>query len=118
MSMPNELSIELREYLNHCGLSASKIAQCNGKTRMYHDLGIYGDIAEACMEVLTEHYHVDLSSFEFKKFFPHEFSGKDMLTRILLWITPFTGNIARQRDEYLPLTLDRIERAIHNKRWE
>lgn len=116
--MMSELSIELREYLKRCGLPESKIAQCSGSTRMYHDLGLYGDIAEAYMEVLAEHYRVDLSGFEFDKFFPHEFAGKNVLTRVLLWITPFASNAARQRGEWLPLTLERLDRAIRSKRWE
>lgn len=115
--MASELSIELREYLKRCGLSENKIAQCSGSTRMYHDLGLYGDIAEACTGVLTDHYHVDLSGFEFEKFFPPEFAGKNMLTRALLWVVPFAGHAARQRGEYLPLTLEAIDRAIRTKRW-
>ena len=116
--MTSELSIELREYLKRCGLPESKIAKCSGSTRMYHDLGLYGDIAEAYMEVLAEHYRVDLSGFEFEKFFPHEFAGKNMFTRALVWIVPFAGNTARRRREWLPLTLERVDRAILNKRWE
>lgn len=115
--MASELSIELREYLKRCGLSESKIAQCNGGTRMYHDLGLYGDIAEACMEVLAKDYRVDLSGFEFEKFFPQEFAGKNVLARALLWLVPFAGNVARQQGEWLPLTLERIDQAISSKRW-
>ena len=112
------MSIELREYLTRCGLSESKIAQCSGSTRLYHDLGLYGDIAEAYIGVLADHYHVDLSGFEFEKFFPPEFAGKNMLTRALLWIVPFAGNAVRQSSERLPLTLDMIDRAIRSKSWE
>ncbi len=117
MSMASELSIELREYLKRCGLSESKIAQCRSSTRMYHDLGLYGDIAEADMEVLADHYRVDLSGFEFEKFFPPEFAGKSPLARVLLWIVPFTDKVARKSGEYLPLTLEMIERAIRTKQW-
>lgn len=116
--MTSELSTELREYLKRCGLSERTIAQCSGKTRMYHDLGLYGDIAEAYIEALAEHYRVDLSSFEFEKFFPPEFSGKNAFTGAFLSVIPFAGYIARQRSEWLPLTLERIERAIRSKRWE
>jgi hypothetical protein len=116
--MTKELSIELREYLKRCGLSEKKLAQCSGSTRMYHDLGIYGDIAEAYMEELVERYQVDLSGFEFEKFFPHEFAGRSALTRILLWITPFAGKASRRRGEWLPLTLERVDRAIQSKKWE
>lgn len=118
MLMATELSTELRGYLKHCSLSESKIAQCSSSTRMYHDLGLYGDIAEAYIEVLAERYQVDLRGFEFEKFFPHEFAGKSALSRVLLWIMPFAGGAARQRDEYLPLTLERIDRALRSKRWE
>jgi hypothetical protein len=116
--MTSELSIELREYLKYCGLSKRKIAECRGSTRMYHDLGLYGDIAEAYMEVLADHYHVDLSGFEFDKFFPPEFAGKNSFLAMLLSIIPFAGYVARQRDEWLPLTLERVDQAIHSKRWE
>lgn len=118
MPMASELSLELREYLKHCGLPANKIAQCSSDTRMYHDLGLYGDIAEAYMEVLAERYHVDLNGFEFEKFFPREFAGKSALTRALLWILPFASKAVRQRDEYLPITLEKIDRAIRSRRWE
>ncbi len=117
MAMAGELSIELREYLKRCGLSERKIAQCNGSTRMYHDLGLYGDIAEAYIDVLANHYHVDLSGFEFEKFFPVEFGGKNILTRVLLWIVPFASNAVRQRSEYLPLTLEMIDGAMRARRW-
>jgi hypothetical protein len=117
MSMASELSIELREYLKRCGLSKRKIAQCSGNTRMYHDLGLYGDIAEAYMEVLADHYHVDLSGFEFDKFFPPEFAGKNTLIGALLSIVPFAGYVTRQRGEYLPLTLEMIESVMRAKQW-
>ena len=116
--MASELSIELREYLKRCGLSERKIAQCSNSTRMYHDLDLYGDIAEAYMEVLAEDYHVDLSGFEFERFFPPEFAGKNAFTRVLLSIMPFAGSVVRKYGEWLPLPLERIDQAIRSKRWE
>lgn len=111
----DELSIELREYLNRCGLTARKIAQCSNGTRMYHDLGLYGDIAEAYMEILANDYHVDLSGFEFEKFFPLEFLGKNILTGLFLQFIPFASYLVRQRGKYLPLTLEMLDRAIRTK---
>lgn len=111
------LSDTQREYLLLCGLSKKKIARCAGSTRMYHDLGLYGEIADGCMSVLVDHYHVDLSGLEFEKFFPPEFPGRNMLTRALFWITPFADKVVRHSDEYLPLTLDMIDRMIQTKRW-
>jgi hypothetical protein len=84
---------------------------------MYHDLGLYGDIAEAYMEELTVHYHVDLSGFEFDKFFPPEFAGKNALLSALSSILPFAGYVARQRGEYSPLTLTMMESVMRAKRW-
>jgi hypothetical protein len=117
MAMASDLSVELREYLKRCGLSERKIARCNGQTRMYHDLGLYGDIAEACMEELSRHYQVDLSGFEFDKFFPPEFAGKNGFLGALLSILPFAGYVARQRNEYLPLTLRMMDKVMHAKQW-
>lgn len=114
----SELSADLREYLKRCGLPERKLARCNSSTRMYHDLGLYGDIAEAYLGVLADHYGVDLSGFEFEKFFPPEFAGTNMLTRTLLWLIPFAGSVARRRDNYSPLTLEMIDRAIRAKRWQ
>jgi Protein of unknown function (DUF1493) len=117
MKMASELSTELREYLKHCGLSIGKIARCNGSTRMYDDLDLYGDIAEGCMELLAKDYRVDLSGFEFEKFFPPEFVGKNMLTGFLLQVVPFAGKLARQGNEYLPLTLEMIDGAMRARKW-
>lgn len=116
--MMNELSAELREYLKCCGMSANEIARCNASTRMYHDLGLYGDIAEGYMEVLAKQYRVDLSGFEFERFFPLEFAGRNAFTRTLLWIVPFAGSAARRRGEWAPLSLERIDRALRSRRWE
>jgi hypothetical protein len=85
---------------------------------MYHDLGLYGEVAEGYMEVLAEHYRVDLSGFEFREFVPLEFEGGNPLIRVLLWIVPFAGDAVRQRGQWMPLTLERVDRAIRSKRWE
>lgn len=114
--MASQLSPDLREYLKRCGLPERKISHCSSGTRMYHDLGLYGDTAEACIEVLVDRYQVDVSGFDFEKFFPPEFEGKNWLTRTFLWIIPFARGAARRCAEYLPLTLEMIETAIRRKR--
>lgn len=85
--------------------------------RMYYDLGLYGDIAEDYMEELTDHSHVDLSGFAFDKFFPPESAGKNALLGALFSILPFVGYVARQPNEYLPLTLKMMENAMRAKQW-
>lgn len=112
-----ELSPELRDYLRYCGVSERKLARYDGATRMYHDMGLYGDVAEAYMEALAERYNIDMSGFEFKRYFPPEFVGKNTFSRTLLWLMPFAGAVARQRREYEPLTLEMIERVLRAKRW-
>lgn len=84
---------------------------------MHHDLGLYGDIAEACMECLRDQYHVDLNQFEFEKFFPPEFEGKGPFTRAIISIVPFVGPMMRRGAEYKPLTLGMIGEAIRRKRF-
>ncbi|MBZ2206371.1 DUF1493 family protein [Massilia soli] len=115
--MASDLSNELRQYLKRCGLSERKISRCSGNTRMYHDLGLYGDIAEAFMQELVDHYHVDLSGFEFDKFFPPEFAGKNAFIGALLSVVPFASYVVRQRGKYLPLTLRMMEDVLRTKQW-
>ena len=110
-----ELSAELREYLKRCGQPEREIAQYNGDTRMFHDLDIYGDIAEGFMEELRDHYHVDLFGFEFWKFFPDEFLvTNNFFERIFFTFVPFAQDIvrARQRDKHLSLVVERIFFAL------
>lgn len=70
------------------------------------------------MEVLADHYHVDLRGFDFERFFPSEFPGENALTRILLWIVPFASDLDGKRGKHLPLTLAMIEHAMLTKRWK
>jgi len=114
--MKNELSVELCEYLEYCGLSRRKIARCSGSTRMYHDLGLYGETAEEFLEVLRDDYHVDLSGLEFEKFFPYEFESSVFSTRIFPIFVPSVK--WRRRHEYLPLTLAMMDEMMHTKQWQ
>lgn len=116
--MKNELlSIELQEYLKHCGLSKKKIAQCTPDTRMYHDLDIYGDIAEAYIEVLIDKYHVDMTGFDFYTFFPPETFATNIFTGIYHSMVPFVNTRARKQGIYQPLTLAMIENLLYTKIW-
>lgn len=115
--MSSELSAELCGYLKYCGLSQRMMARCRSDTRMYHDLGLYGEIAEGYMDALAENYHADMSGFEFERFFPPEFEGDDSLISALLSIVPLAGYLARRRREYEPLTLATIESVLRSKHW-
>lgn len=113
-----KLSSDLVEYLELCGMPRRVVARCKSETRMYHDLGIYGDIAEAYIDVLGSKYSVDLAGFEFDKFFPPEVLGRSLLANVFFSFVPFSGQIVRRRGQWLPLTLGRIDSAIRLKRWE
>jgi hypothetical protein len=115
--MDSCLSPIQREYLTLCGIPKRTVARCNPSTRLYHDLGFYGEIADNCIAVLVNHYRVDMSGFVFEDFFPPEFPGSTPLTIVLLWLTPFASWIFRCRQNYSPLTLEAIEKVISAGSW-
>lgn len=116
--MENKFSTAVGEYLRNCGVSKGKISECHSDTRLYHDLGIYGDVAEACVEVLIRDYGVDMSGFDFDEFFPQEFSGENSFTRVVGWVLPFVAQKIRSGREYSPLTLEMIDHLMRVKRWD
>ena len=118
VNMATELCDNIHDYLIACGISRRKIRKCTDSTSMYHDLGLYGDIAESCMEVLINHYQVNLDGFNFYEFFPPEYEGKNWLSSLFFQCIPFASAIARSQRTYPPLRLGRINNAICNKYWE
>ncbi|MGZ3974333.1 MAG: DUF1493 family protein [Flavisolibacter sp.] len=108
----------MKQYLRDCGEYDKKIATCHLGTRLYHDLGIYGEVAEDYLEVLANQYHVDLSNFVFERYFPPEFPGKSKISRFLIWFFPYIRNFFGSKEEqYLPITLRMIGQAIIEKKW-
>jgi hypothetical protein len=114
---PNNLPDEIRDYLSACGLKQRTIDRSQLETRLYHDLGIYGDIAEGYMEILTDLYQVDLSNFVFDSYFPPEFPQRAGLSGFFIIYIPFVGAWMRRKIVYLPLTLAMIGCAIQAKKW-
>jgi Protein of unknown function (DUF1493) len=104
-------------YLRELGHSEQHIARMSKDTRLFHDLRIYGDSALEDLEILQERFGVDLSEFEFGKYFPPQFEGSNKLEAFILTSIPFASMIVRRRRTYLPLTLEMINRAIRAKRW-
>lgn len=112
------LSEPIRQFLLQCGESSEKISTCNMETRLYHDLGIYGEIAEDCLEVLHTEFHVDLSNFDFELHFPSEWAQPNSrLEKILFRIFPGIDRLLRERKNYAPITLAMIDRAIRDRKW-
>lgn len=114
--MKKELSAEFLNYLALCGLSKKKIAQCTPDTRMYHDLDLYGEMAEDFLYVLIDDYQVDMSGLDFDRFFPPEFLSCGFPSLGYPAILPFPM-IARKRASYQPLTLAMLDKVMQTKRW-
>lgn len=104
--------------MTHCGLKECKIASCHMDTRLYHDLAIYGDEAADFLEVLAKQYQVDLSDFEFAKYFPEEFPGETFVKQIFLYYLPFGRWLAYRKATWRPLTLAMVDAAINAKKWQ
>lgn len=111
----NNISFEVRDCLKKCGVSNRLIKNCTRKTRLLHDLNIYGDVAESLIEMLEKDHGVNILYFDFQKYFPEEFFGENLIGKILFRIVPFTIMIEKRKSKYNLLTLIQIENAIKNK---
>ena len=111
----NELSADVRKYLMLCGVPKRCIDKLNNKTRLYHDLSIYGDIAESYIEVLIESYGVEFIDFDFDKFFPREYPGNNIVSRVFFWFVPGLFKVVDNKI-YRELNLKMIEMAIRTKK--
>jgi hypothetical protein len=94
--MSGKPSIKARAFLKcYWTLSKERIAQCTNDTRLYHDLGIYGDDAEFFFLDLEKKHHVNLKNFNIDKYFPAEFGSKKL--------------------DYPPFTIGMLDEMIHTK---
>jgi len=69
------------------------------------------------MEVPSDEYRVDLTGFEFERFFPPEFIGKTVLLRLWLWAIPSAADSMRRRTQYGTLELGRVGKVIAAHGW-
>lgn len=102
-----------------CGISSTRIRRLRLSSRLYQDLGVYGDEAEAYMETLADQFGVDMTGFTFAQYFPEEFPGRHFTTAMLL---AFVSMSLRKRflhpdHQYEPLTLEMIQTALETGRW-
>ena len=106
-------------YLKKCGYSDAKIDSWTGETRLLHDIGLSGDNVLDEFKILQDQFGVDLSGFEFKKYFPSELSTE----AFLLALRPLLCAVGLQRivihicDRYPEVTLEMIESAIRQRKW-
>ena len=101
--------------LHESGLSEKTICSCVPTTRIYHDLGLYGDTAWWFTEELSK--RIDMSGFCFEEYFPPEFGGKNSLARLLLSLLPFANWLYRRGRVYEPITLEMISNSLEAGRW-
>jgi hypothetical protein len=78
------------------------------KTRLLHDLSLYGDDAEELLVDVGNAFHVDFSGFAFERYFFPE--------GVAIWLLP---RFLRQRAtaKKQPLTIDALAAAARVGRW-
>ena len=54
-------------------------SRLDAETLLFHDLGIHGEMAEDCMNVLHENFGVNLDEFRFEEYFSGEFSDNGLM---------------------------------------
>ena len=117
-------------FLKKARFSAKEITLLTYDTRLLHDLHLFGDTAEDVLEVLQREFNVDMSPFQFNKYFPAEFSKDveyiDKLNILLFFklnviASKYFVIIKEKVDEiyrnYPPITLGMIEMSIMEKKW-
>lgn len=109
------LSKELVQYLRLCGYSDNQIAGYTYYTQLYHEMGVYGDMAYDHIIILEESFGVDLSSFVFEDYFPDEFPGRNRVQKCFFWFFSWLIPKAAIRKQYKPITLQMIGQAIMKK---
>jgi hypothetical protein len=107
----------VERFLVDAGCSESARSKCTLSTRLYQDLGVYGDEAHDYMQTLSERFGVDLSGFDFDEYFPREFPGGNWVERTIRWLVPGLGK-PRPASQYRPITLAAVEKAIDVGRWQ
>jgi hypothetical protein len=115
--MSENLSPKLHHFLSEWGMPEKSIARCNRETRLWHDLGYYGDIAEDFLNDLELQHQVDWTGLEFEKYFPIETAGNHLITNVIAIFIPFLGFLRRRIRQYEPITLGKIDDAIATKRF-
>ncbi len=108
----------LESYLLECGFKKSSINEFDGNTRLWHDLGVYGDIAESYIELMRDKYGVDISNFCFDDYFPTDFSGGSTFQIFIFSAIPFLRNRYNKKQPFKPLTLATVEKVLSSKVFE
>jgi len=106
--MNNPIQEPLKTFLYENGITSNNLSL---STRLYHDLGIYGDTAFWLFEDI-ESRGVDLKNFVFDKYFPPEVYGNSIFSRFFYATIPFANAVKRKKCSYQPLTLAMIRDCL------
>ena len=104
--------LSFNDFLNESGLDKYYNGESSLDLRLYHDLKIFGDVAESYIELLQERYGVDVSKFEFGDYFPHEFMGDSTTQRVLIWLLPFLRSKRESNIQYKDFTFSKIKDSM------
>lgn len=106
-------------YLKKCRYPAAKIGSWASETRLLHDLGLCGDDVLDEFKILQDEFGIDLSDFEFKRYFPSEFSmdAYFITIRRLLRAVGLGKIVDRIYDKYREVSLGMIESTIRQRKW-
>jgi len=120
MPLDNGFPEILRQYLSQIGHSPRFVQKQTLGTRLFHDLDVYGDTADEYMILMSEEFNVDLTGFDFEKYFPTEFYQGSFFALHLC--TMFPSRWVRFRyfepiSTFKPLTLRMIQNALETKKW-
>lgn len=113
-----KLPDHLISYLRQCGLSSARADACNFETRLYHDLGVYGDEAQGYVDELKNGNNVDMSKFVFDDYFPQEIPATTIWGALICQLFPSRAKLLRDRLAYAPLPLRLIDQAIRRGQWQ
>ena len=108
-----------RAFLVAYGYSPQRISRMNAETRLFHDLGLYGDDIEEMFEVMQSRFEVNLSTMPLAKYFPGEFQHRwlSVFSPLAPWFWKMRFAVQWRDDRYPPITLAMIERTLKEKRW-
>lgn len=68
------------------------------------------------MKLLQDQYNIDLSQFCFDRYFPQEFPGRNVFAAVVwMMLSSFLPFHPSYRNNFQPLTLSDMERAIRTK---
>lgn len=117
-------------FLKKARFSEKEMALLTYDTRLFHDLNLFGDTAEDVLEILQREFNVNMSSFQFNKYFPAKFSQDvkyiDKLNALLFfklniiarnYFISIKEKVDKIYGTYHPITLDMIEMSIMEKKW-